>query len=505
MKTQQREINSLIRACRNDELGTVKKILEETVINVNVKAADEPTYRDTSLLQGDTPLIAAAGNCNLKLIKYLIGKGANVNTCTGENEGKFDGMSPLQAAVSLRRDIDSSQRRAAIELLVSNGADRPSALNAKGNPLWELCEEDQPNLTSLLIELGMSATQKSRVTGITMLHRWAAFADPAAVSIIQLILAKGADVKALNKQGISPLYVAAVGLTSEESSNQSDAPYHRPNDPVLRLLLQRGEYSLSEKIDTLELAGATLLRKMADSSFISKAFQYWNEALDLRESAQGSIPKVPLNPNNIVHWRTVEWTTRDQLRDLQNHPSVDRIKMQAILVAQRILSRISSRAFLNYLWCGLADDYSEALCIGNRNAELLDFCWVLLEGARLHDAQETFLWHAIKVITTDLLQALENLKTDRDPILNSETLRLSLELVTDTDVPKWSVQHTGSVIHIGKWREEMSIVYHLVSMISELPEMITPEIKFCLGQYVRQDERNQYETFFFNLCFMTSF
>ncbi len=69
--------------------------------------------------------------------------------------------------------------------------------------MWELCQEDQPDVTLLLIELGMSATQKSRVTGITMLHRWAASANPAATSIIKLILAKGADVKAPNKQGIS--------------------------------------------------------------------------------------------------------------------------------------------------------------------------------------------------------------------------------------------------------------------------------------------------------------
>jgi len=483
---QQREINALIRACRNEELGAVKKILEGTGINVNATAAEEIIYRGSPLSRGDNPLLAAAGNCSLKLIKYLIGKGANVNTHIGKDKGKFDVMSPLQAAVSLRQDIDSSQRKAAIELLISNGAD-PSALNAKGNPMWELCREDEPDVTLLLIELGMNVTQKSRVSGITILHRWAASADPAAASIIQLILAKGADVKALNKQGISPLYTAAVGLTKEESSIE---PLNQiPNDTVLRLLLQRDEYSLSEKIDTLELAGANLIRKMDDSSSISKAFQYWNEALDLRESAQGSIPKVPLNPNNNVHWRAVEWTTKDQLRELQNHPSVDKIKMQAIIVSQRILSRISSEAFLNYLWYRLAADYSEALCNSNRYAELLDLCWVLLEGARLQDTRKTYLWLAFKNVTDNLLKALENLKTDRNPILNPETLRLSLELITDTNAPEKSAQFSDSVIQdIGKFMEETSVVYHLVTLISELPEMITPEIKVCLGQYVRRDD-----------------
>ena len=81
------------------------------------------------LLQGDFPLLAAAGNCNFLLIKYLIGKGANVNSRAGLNEGICNGMSPLQAVVAFRRDIDSVHIKAAVKLLASNGAD-PSALNA---------------------------------------------------------------------------------------------------------------------------------------------------------------------------------------------------------------------------------------------------------------------------------------------------------------------------------------------------------------------------------------
>jgi len=65
--------------------------------------------------------------------------------------------------------------------------------------------------------------------------------------------------------------------------------------------MQREEYSLSEKIDALELAGAKLLFHYRDESSISQAFQYWNEALDLRETAQGPIPKVPLNSTNVFH------------------------------------------------------------------------------------------------------------------------------------------------------------------------------------------------------------
>jgi len=181
--------------------------------------------------------------------------------------------------------------------------------------MWELCKKDQPDVTRLLIELGMGVSLKSRGTGITMLHRWAASGDPVATSIIELILAKGADVKALNKQGISPLYTAAVGLTyTEYESSRMSSYHHIPCDSVLRLLMQRGEYSISEKIGALELAGAKLLFHKRDGRYIIQGFQYWNEALDLRESASGSIPKIPLNPNKIVHWLKKLWKRLTSLR-----------------------------------------------------------------------------------------------------------------------------------------------------------------------------------------------
>jgi len=461
MEDQEPDINALIHACRKEELGAVKEMVEEAGIDVNAVAKYSFFGR---LLKGEFPLFAAAGICNLQLIKYLISKGANVNAYTGQNEGKYSRMTPLQAAVSSRQDIDSSQRRSAVELLISNGADL-SALNDDGTPLWELCEEDQPDVTRFLIEQGMNvcATQKSHNpcrSGITMLHHWAASVHPAATSIIELILTKGADVKVLNNSGISPLNVAAVGLPSNETSNAS---YHSPNETVLRFLLNREEYSLSEKIDTLELAGAELLLHKQDDSSISQAFQYWNEALDLRESAQGSVPKAPLNTSNIIHWRAVEWTTRDQLRDLQANPSVDKIKMQAILVAQRILSRISSEALLNYLWYEVVSEYCEELCSESRSTELVEVCWIMLEGARLHDTREIYLWLMVERITKTIVMALMKLKIDGNPIFSSETLQLSLELITDTDVSHMSYDDSTKLVRCDDHAENMSVIYELFS------------------------------------------
>ncbi len=209
-----------------------------------------------------------------------------------------------------------------------------------------------------------------------------------------------------------------------------------------------------------------------------------------------------MNSNNIVHWRAVEWATKDQLRELQKHPSVDRKKIQATLVAQRILSRISSEALLSYLWYGSTALYSGALYSRNLNAELLEVSWILMEGARIHDTWKTELRQVIEYITKNVLKALTKLQIDRNPIFNSETVALSLELVIDTDASHLSEDMSVTIFYHGNHIENMSVIYNLVSMISKSPDItITPEIESCLRRFVHRDGRNKYIriSFLFNL------
>lgn len=167
--------------------------------------------------------------------------------------------------------------------------------------------------------------------------------------------------------------------------------------------------------------------------------------------------------------------------------------MQAILVIQRITSRISCEAVLSYLWYGLASKYWKTLCERDRNAELLDLCWLVMEGVHNHDKRDHFLSHAMDYVTKILLNVLNKMKIDRNPILSSETLSLSLELVTDTDTFRSYLDLSVSVLSSGKYRDHstMSIGYNLVTLLSKLPEMITPEIKSCLRRFLRQNEPNK--------------
>ncbi len=246
--------------------------------------------------------------------------------------------------------------------------------------MWTLCE-DEPDLVMLLINLGMSLTQRCTERK-TIWHHWASSQNEGAVFVVELLLEKGADHKAVDYYGITPLNAAAFFRYCHAISGFSYAPHENPNEPVLRHLLQREEYSLLEKIDALELVGAMILIEKEDEVSVSKALQYWNDALNLRESAQESIPKILVNANNIIHWWIIEWTTRDQLEELQQR--LDDMKIQAILVIRRILSRTNSTAHhSSYLWGDFIHYYCTSLLDSERFSELLDICWIMLEGASL--------------------------------------------------------------------------------------------------------------------------
>ena len=166
----------------------------------------------------------------------------------------------------------------------------------------------------------------------------------------------------------------------------------------------------------MELAGAMVLLKAStdpDGSITSKALRYWFEAVELR-----IIQKVSLNLGNGVNWRTIEWTTREELEEIQNYP-LDALKIQAILVARRILSNISSKAFTRFLWSYHVEKYCANLLY---IAQVLQVCWILLEGARAvtDDLRDPDLWEMIVTVINWIKSSLLSLRADQ--ILNSEML-----------------------------------------------------------------------------------
>ena len=274
------------------------------------------------------------------------------------------------------------------------------------------------------------------------------------------------------KAGMTPLLLAATGENG-------------PNIPVLESFIERDDISSIQKIDALELAGATILLQRNDVASITQAFELWNRAIDLRDAdGVGSIPKVPLNDNSIVHWRAVEWTTKDQLRELQHRPSD--YKIQGLLVAQRILSGISSGALLKYR-SKICYDYWIELRESRQLTRMLEYCWIELEAASQHDLRVHFdLASEYSDTICSLIETLTKIKKKLPSTLNPETLRTSLKLACQLNLGDvvWEKEIVGGDNH--SYSHFTGYEYYLVSFLAGIPEMITHEIMCYLHQLVQQ-------------------
>jgi len=250
--------------------------------------------------------------------------------------------------------------------------------------------------------------------------------------LVEFLLTKGANVNVLDQRGISPLLEAAIG----SYFSWSKLP-HGPNTSVLEYLLRRKDISLSNKIDALEFAGANLLLKRSDSGSVFQAFGYWHRAMDLRESVNGRMHKdthQQLSGNNIIAWRSVEWTTRDQLRELLNNPLQH--EMQAFLVKQRIMTGNNVTTLYQYeelephSQCHNTASHQNCIC-----AKILEKLWICLEDLVRDEHQviksSQTTNYAVWMIEK-LVETLINLKCRINPaavIINDDALLMSLNLI----------------------------------------------------------------------------
>jgi ankyrin len=160
-------------------------------VNALVEGGSNINQRD---VDGNSALVLALLNKHYDLAKVLIGKGADINLANK------DGRAPLFTAVEIRnedysprpavRDTDKTTAMDIIQLLIAKGAN----VNA------------QLTHTAELHKFAQDGGDKTLGEGATAFMRAARSAD---VETMRLLLAKGADPKLANKDGLTALLVAA--------------------------------------------------------------------------------------------------------------------------------------------------------------------------------------------------------------------------------------------------------------------------------------------------------
>jgi len=182
--------DTLHAAVNTGNLNELKRLISEGC-DIN--------YRDS---EGQTPLHLAVGRGKKEMVDVLIANGADINA--RNNSG--------QAVLHVILDISGSNYRGlyqpkdTVELLLAKGADANLKDNDGRTPLHLVAEWADREIVELLLDKGAKINAKEDESGFTALHHAARFGNKNAA---ELLIARGADINAKDKQGHTPLYVAA--------------------------------------------------------------------------------------------------------------------------------------------------------------------------------------------------------------------------------------------------------------------------------------------------------
>ena len=303
-------VTPLIIAAHNGHLNSVKILLQ-----YGADIEDRGTLEiEDQVIEGCTPLWAAAAFGRLDVVKLLIEQNADVDGRTSTDS------TPLRAAV-YGGHLDN------VRCLVESGADVNARTDRESTPLTVACYRGHLNTVTYLINKGAFIDLQDK-DGNTALHyavQWGHF------EIVSELLALGA-LQLPNNQGLTPLLYACNKCSIE----------------IVEYLIKRPECTKEQRIDALELLGATIANdKFRD---IKKAFSYMKRGMEMRyEDLAHPLLKKKMEPVEAYENRK-ESQTLEELAMLEGDDHA--IGIEGLIIRERILGNDNHPANLE-LYIGL--------------------------------------------------------------------------------------------------------------------------------------------------------
>ena len=317
----------LIIAARNGHLNSVKILL-----SYKADIEDRGTVKiENDVIEGCTPLWAAAASGHLDVVKLLIEQNAEVDGSVST------GGTPLRAA-AYDGYLDT------VRCLVESGADVNARNNYEGTPLHPACYRGHLTVVTYLINKGAFIDVQSN-NGNTALHY---AMEGGHLEIVSQLLALGAS-QLPNNQGLTPLLYACDYCSIE----------------IVEYLINRPECTKEQRIDALELLGATIaIFQLCDTESIKKAFSYMKRGMEERyEDLTHPLLKKKMEPVEAYQNRK-ESQTLEELALLEGEDHA--IGMEGLIIRERILGPENPANLLTIKYRGavLADSEEYELCIG---------------------------------------------------------------------------------------------------------------------------------------------
>ena len=327
----------LIIAAHNGNLKAVQILLKYKPgieLRGNLKHDDE-------LVQDCTPLWAAAAAGNFDVVKKLITQRAKVDS------KDLTGSTPLRAAAQ-KGYLDI------VSCLVRNGADVNACKNDGSTALFPACFHGHTNVVDFLIERGANVNVKDK-DDYTALH---CATRQGFIAIANKLLSHRA-LQQRSKHRLTPLLSASNNCQME----------------MIEYLISRPMYTKQQRIDALELLGATIAND-PDAYDIDNAFRYIKRGM--RERFQNKLKPLPKR-----HMKSIK--AYENRQETQTLTEVDKLKgkdraiqMEGLIIRERILGHCNKELRSPIRYCGtvIADsgDFDVSFLLWRRALKISKFC-----------------------------------------------------------------------------------------------------------------------------------
>ena len=378
-KASVRDVVTTAYQADRDEGSDLLDLLE------NLNAESRKATLETKIKDGDdlaTPLVIAVRDGKLDFVKVLLRYEANIETratikidgeaikdCTAlwvaAAKGHFDVVRLLieqSAEVDGRTSNNSTPLRAAaidghldiVRCLVENGADVNARNNFNSTPLMITCHSGHLDVASYLVKHGANINLQDD-DGRSCLHY---ASKRGRVQLVCELLALGAK-QTQNRNRLTSLLEASNDCKIE----------------MVEWFINRPECSKEQRIDALELLGATIAND-PHAYDIEKAFSFMKRGMEERyEDPSCPLLKKKMEPVEAYQNRT-ESQTLEELSLLEGDDHA--IQMEGLMIRERILGTDNTILWDPIVYRGafLADCKKYELCVGlwTRSMEIAMNC-----------------------------------------------------------------------------------------------------------------------------------
>ena len=394
---------------------------------------------------GVTPLMIAAEEGHINVVTSLVKCGANVH------------LQDKDGQTALHHAMQSPQASICevLSCLIKNGADVNAHTFHNETPLMLASRDGHVNVVTFLIKHGADVDLQDK-DGDTALHYAASSSLP---EIVEMLLNLGAS-HMCNHQGLTPLHQACISA----------------NIAVVEYLIQRPEITREQRVDALELLGASVATQFNMFMFISASIEEGLKYIKRGMYEGFANPSQPLlkQLREPAYGNRKESQTPEELAQIEG--DTEAIMMESLLIKERILGTNHSELLRSIRFvcsgCNLTDPsllialYSRAVDIAQKSnlsahddfQKITYLLRKIMSRGSNHLKEEDFLELLRQIVIEYKMEHTKRRRNDDEKYLREEVLEdlffFSLRLVSIMSKFEFCDERNAS--KVSKLLEELS-------------------------------------------------